>query len=342
MKNKIFGRAIVVACIATLITAKTSVKAFTVEGNSTNTEVSLNSSNQIQLPEDKSIINTQIMPGDVIEQSFYVSNKSSQIVSFYMSSNMEVTDANGKAIVNVDGKSFAKDLVSKLQITIAMEDGTILYQGPCSGNIEDANDGYKEMFPTATISDGFISFNKKAGIGLGTLEAGKSMRLIATLYVPGEAITNEYQNVYSLFNWEFYCEGEDVVIPPYIPPVVNPTESPTVSPTTSPDVPTETQIPDVDVPGDGGHGDGNQGDGGQGDSGEDDDSIQIIDDEDVPLDDIPVVVEDEDISDGNQDIGGLLAKTGFSVLYIKQALSVLFILIMGLIVVNKLRKKKSS
>lgn len=337
MKNKIFGRAIVVACIATLITAKTSVKAFTVEGNSSNTEVSLNSSNQIQLPEDKSIINTQIMPGDVIQQTFYVSNQSSQIVGFYMSSNMEVTDVNGNAVVTVDGKSFAKDLVSKIQLTLAREDGTILYQGPCSGKLEDATKEYKINFPTASISDGFMDFNKKEGIGLGTLEAGTSMRLIATLSVPGEAITNEYQNVYSLFNWEFYCEGEDVVIPPYYPPVVSPETSPKVSPSPTPEVPIETEIPDGEVPGDGGQGDIGDEDG----DGSGSDSIHIIEDEEVPLDDIPVIVNDKDVKQ-NQNINGLLAKTGFSALYIKQALSVLVILMAGLFVVNKLRKKKRS
>jgi len=310
MKNRIFGHAIVIVCITALMTATTSVKAFASESNNTQAEVALSSSNQIQLPADNHLINTQIMPGDKIQQAFYVKNKSSQTVSFYMSGNMEIKDAAGNPIVKVDGKTFAEDLVRKIQLTIAREDGTILYQGPCSGDIQDANEKYKANFATATISDGFLKFNSKAGIGLGTLNAGTSMRLIATLDVPGDSIGNEYQNAYSVFNWEFYCQGEDAQ-GPYYPPVVSPVVSPSVP----------TDIPDEGVPGDEGQDDG-------------DDSTATIEDEEVPLDDIPVVVDDKDIE-------GSLAKTGFSVLYIKQAVSVLIVLFIGLIVVNKLRKKKN-
>ncbi len=323
MKNRIFGHAIVIVCITALMTATTSVKAFASESNNTQAEVALSSSNQIQLPADNHLINTQIMPGDKIQQAFYVNNKSSQTVSFYMSGNMEIKDAAGNPIVKVDGKTFAEDLVRKIQLTIAKEDGTILYQGPCSGDIQDANEKYKANFATATISDGLLKFNTKTGIGLGSLNAGTSMRLIATLDVPGASIGNEYQNAYSIFNWEFYCQGEDAQ-GPYYPPVISPVVSPGVSPVVSPSVPTD--IPDEGVPGDEGQGDGQQGD--------EDDSTSTIEDEEVPLDDIPVVVDDKDIE-------GSLAKTGFSVLYIKQAISVLIVLFIGLIVVNKLRKKKN-
>ncbi|MEG2060039.1 MAG: hypothetical protein RRZ33_09430, partial [Lachnospiraceae bacterium] len=209
MNKKKFGRIIIVVCVLALITANSSIKAFAVDKKEKEPEVFLNSDNKIQLPNGTGIINEEIMPGDKIIKAFDIRNKSSKTVSFYMSSNMEVTNSSGEPVVKVDGKEFAEDLIRKLQLTLKKEDGTILYQGPASGDMSDANVKYKAALPNAAISNGFLGFNTKSGIGLGTLMAGTSMRLIAILDVPGDAIGNEYQNTFSIFNWEFYCQGED-------------------------------------------------------------------------------------------------------------------------------------
>lgn len=138
------------------------------------------------------------------------------------------------------------------------------------------------------------------GIKIGDVAAKASMQLTVTIKLPGAEMTNEYMNAFGAVDWMFIVEG---------------TNSPS------------------------GGGDDDHGGGGNHPGGGT--IIETIDDGPVPMGDIiPENPGDVNIylDDGLVPLAGL-AKTGGSVLYVKEFGILLVALLLGLAAVDRIRKR---
>ncbi|MBE5907129.1 MAG: hypothetical protein E7277_10200 [Lachnospiraceae bacterium] len=328
MKKRILGLLMATLCISSLIMADGSMKVFAA-GDSSDKVVSLSADQKLSFPEE-GIVNATMIPGDTVKQEFVFKNGSKEDVSLYMSENLDVLDKDGKPIVVEEGKAFKNDLLKHISLDIKTAEGKQIYIGPCTGNDKDWSEGFYKAYDVSAevVTKGFFKTEAKAGICIGTIPSGKELTLVATLKMDGPSVSNKWQNCYTLFNWEFYCNGLTPEYHPYYPPNNpdnpdehngDPQENPKDDPTTIEDEDTPKDQKELD------------------DDDDDDDEDVDIDDEDVPKTDIEIT-EDDVPKDENP----ILAKTGYGLVYVKEAAIVVVILISVYAFVSILEKKKQK
>ncbi|SFQ07099.1 hypothetical protein SAMN02910358_00613 [Lachnospiraceae bacterium XBB1006] len=333
MKKRILGLLMATLCISSLVMADNSIKVLA-SGGSSNKVVSLSADNKLSFPEE-GIVNATMIPGDTVKQEFVFKNGSKEDVSLYMSENLDVLDKDGKPIVVEEGKAFKNDLLKHISLDIKTAEGKQIYIGPCTGNDKDWSEGFYKAYDVSAevVTKGFFKTEAKPGICIGTIPSGKELTLVATIKMDGPSISNKWQNCYTLFNWEFYCNG---LTPEYHPGGPSgptdpsggdPNDKPSEDPTNPPD--DNTNIDDDDVPKD----DKDLPD----DDDDDDDENVDIDDDDVPKTNIHIT--DDDVP---KDDHPLLAKTGFGIVHVKEAALVVVILIGVYGLVTVIEKKKAK
>lgn len=181
-----------------------------------------------------------LLPGSIAENTVALNNRSGRSISFYLYA--KPTEAE-----------YDIELLKLIELTVS-KGGTTIYRGPASGNPDDAALG--QITENSLILDPAVSLY---GINLGSVSAGGTMNLTASITVPTE-LGNEFQNAIAMVDWVFLAEGEDE------PPTTTPDDDDDDDETTTT---TLIQVFDEEIPLDA------------------PDVIIEITDEDIPLDALP-------------------------------------------------------
>lgn len=321
MKNKIIKRMFIFFYATILLIGSSNINAFATENSVTFTD----RYQVLEIKDNKDLFDNmkELLPGGSATSTISLKNNSSRVVTFYL---YATVDENAST---VEGKKYVADLIKKIELTVKKNDTEIIYQGPASGNPLDATN------QQGTINSMVLdASNGIYGINLGSVSSNDHMKLTTEIKIPGAELDNKYQDSYGLVNWVFCCEGTDIpvtpptlepsLIPTTIPttvptigpttePIISPTIKPTVKPSVVPSIePTESVKP----------------------PSESEEPIDIEDDiEDS--EEIEVEVDDSIDTDGKG-----LAKTGFEVLYYKEVGILLLVLLLGIFLIEKVKRKK--
>lgn len=150
-------------------------------------------------PKGNLFANMQNMsPGDSVTEQIYVQNSSRENCAFYLKAQLAGVDVFGGSL---QLKEKSDRLLSSLQLTLVLHSvdsqlrvsptGTIIYSGNAAG-----------------VSSGSTPSFLDSAIGLGTIGAGRSVVLVATVQVP-EQLDNAFFASKSKFYWEFSCRSVD-------------------------------------------------------------------------------------------------------------------------------------
>lgn len=341
MKHKFSIRAIIYLCFSVFLLSNTTLRALTVNAESSDNKVILiDKAQQLQILEDKDLFDNMknTMPGDTKSETVLVENRINQSVTFYLYATVDSLELDNPEIVF--GKNYMTELMKQVHLTVYNKTtSTFIYKGPATGNPADKI-GNQEIYGSMVQN---VDGNGGYGVLLGTLSGNSSMDLEVTITLPGASMDNSYQDSFGYVNWVFVSEGDDPTptdVPTQNPtPTDRPTQTPTPTtltpgtPTPTPEgtptvtpiqtpipTPTEGQPTPTETPSMTPTPDGSD----EGTPTPTDVTIDEDDDEGKPV-----------ISEGND-----LPKTGGGVTYIKPLLSILVVLGFGLFLLDRVHKKK--
>lgn len=340
MKHKFSIRAIIYLCFSVFLLSNTTLRALTVNAETTDNKVILiDKAQKLQILEDKDLFDNMknIMPGDTRAETVLIENKVNESVTFYLYSTVDSLELDNPEIMA--GKNYMTELMKQVHLSVYNKTTSrFIYKGPATGNPADKignQEIYGSMVQNADGNGGY-------GVLLGTLLGNSSMELEVTITLPGASMDNSYQDSFGYVNWVFASVGDEPTptdIPTQTPtptdkptqtptpttptpgtptptpegtPTVTPTQTPTPLPTQTEGQPTPTETPSMIPTPDG----SNEGTPTPTDDTEEDDSV-------------PVISEGDD-----------LPKTGGGITYIKPLLSILVVLGLGLFLLDKVHRWK--